>query len=85
MQDVLINEADRSLVLMNLYILVLVGEIGNSWGNMYCPVRQEKNTTRNTEAPVMAGESGIWGNGPSFLGRVVRAGHLEVTLEERAQ
>lgn len=41
-QDVLINEADKSLVLRRIYILVLVGEIGNSWRNTYYPVRQEK-------------------------------------------
>lgn len=90
-QDVLINEADKSLVLRRVYILVLVGEMRNSWRNTYYPVRQEKNTTRNSEAAwrttAMAGESGIWGQrASSFLDRVVRAGHSEeVTLEERAQ
>lgn len=85
-QDVLINEADKSLVLRRIYILVLVGEIGNSWRNTYYPVRQEKKYYEKQWSSMKDYSDGRreWNMGAAgqfFLDRVVRAGHSE----ERAQ
>lgn len=44
---------------------------------LYCQAR--RNAMRNSKAAwgtiMMPEEDGIWGNGPSILGRVVGAGH----------